>query len=162
MILIGGRTTWRAPRILALPPVEQLFCTANIRLLADKAERDTMTRPEMVRRILWVCRAAFLAMKPMVPHANVAMGTRMAQDMNFDTSAAQADFGWNPRGFARNSCRVSPLTRGAFHLSLRSHGLARNPAAAIIKHRAQCVLKTIFRTPSESVAGAAGVTNDAR
>jgi hypothetical protein len=58
---------------------------------------DTINYREMVGRIFdgmaqprrlvsvppWVWRAAFLAMKPLLPHANVAMGTRMAQDMNF-------------------------------------------------------------------------------
>lgn len=58
---------------------------------------------QMPRRTIpappWVWRAAFRAMKPLFPGANVAMGARMLQNMNFDTSAAQADFGWNPRPF---------------------------------------------------------------
>jgi uncharacterized protein YbjT (DUF2867 family) len=74
---------------------------------------DTMSYREMVGRIfdalhkprriistpplLW--RAAFTAAKPFFPDANAAMGTRMAQDMAFDASPAQRDFGWNPREF---------------------------------------------------------------
>src|SRR5216683_3611624 len=75
--------------------------------------KDTITYREMVGRIfdglhkprriipippaLW--RAAFSVAKPFVPHANVAMGNRMAKDMIFDSAPAMEDFGWNPREF---------------------------------------------------------------
>jgi hypothetical protein len=46
-----------------------------------------------------IWRAAFLAIKPLFPTANVAMGIRMTKDMTFDATPAIADFGWNPRDF---------------------------------------------------------------
>jgi len=61
---------------------------------------DALGRP---RRIVaappFVWRAAFAVAKPFFPHANVAMGLRMAKDMVFDAAPAIADFGWNPRTF---------------------------------------------------------------
>ncbi|MET0220341.1 MAG: NAD-dependent epimerase/dehydratase family protein [Tardiphaga sp.] len=45
--------------------------------------------------LLW--QIAFTLAKPLFPHANVAMGNRMAKDMVFDAGPAIADFGWSPR-----------------------------------------------------------------
>ena len=47
----------------------------------------------------WLWRAAFIAVKPLFPGANVAMGIRMMKDMTFDSSPAQRDIGWKPRAF---------------------------------------------------------------
>jgi nucleoside-diphosphate-sugar epimerase len=61
---------------------------------------DALGRPRRIVSappFLW--RVAFALAKPFFPHANVAMGVRMAKDMVFDASPAVADFGWNPRAF---------------------------------------------------------------
>ncbi|ABE63570.1 NAD-dependent epimerase/dehydratase [Nitrobacter hamburgensis X14] len=114
--LLGGGTGLRQPvhaEDLAIGALAAMAAPAAANKTYVLAGCDVMTYREMVGRIFdgmarsrrlisvppWVWRAAFLAMKPMLPHANVEMGIRMAQDMNFDSSAAQADFGWNPRGF---------------------------------------------------------------
>jgi hypothetical protein len=36
---------------------------------------------------------------PFLPGATAAMGTRMGQDLTFDSSQAVRDFGWAPRDF---------------------------------------------------------------
>ena len=37
--------------------------------------------------------------KPFYPGATTAMGTRMGQDLTFNSSDAARDFGWSPRRF---------------------------------------------------------------
>ena len=44
-------------------------------------------------------RAAFVAVHPLFPGANVAMGIRMMKDMTFDAAPAVKDLGWKPRDF---------------------------------------------------------------
>jgi nucleoside-diphosphate-sugar epimerase len=64
---------------------------------------DGMHRPRRIIAappLLW--RTAFSIAKPFFPNANVAMGSRMAKDMVFDTSPAIQDFGWRPRNFRPN------------------------------------------------------------
>jgi nucleoside-diphosphate-sugar epimerase len=114
--LVGGGTGLRQPvhaEDLAIGAMAAMAAPAAANKIYVLAGCDTMDYREMVGRIFdgmarprrlisvppWVWRAAFFAMKPILPHANVAMGIRMMQDMNFDSSAAQADFNWNPRRF---------------------------------------------------------------
>jgi hypothetical protein len=47
----------------------------------------------------WLWRAAFVAVQPLFPGANVAMGIRMMKDMTFDASPAIKDLSWKPRNF---------------------------------------------------------------
>lgn len=61
---------------------------------------DGLQRPRRVISVppvFW--RIAFTLAKPLFPHANVAMGTRMSKDMVFDAAPAIEDFGWKPRKF---------------------------------------------------------------
>jgi uncharacterized protein YbjT (DUF2867 family) len=114
--LLGGGTGLRQPvhaEDLAIGALAAIAAPAAANGTYALAGGEVITYREMVGRIFdglgksrrtisapcWAWRAAFLALKPLLPNANVAMGTRMTQDMNFDTSSAKADFGWNPRGF---------------------------------------------------------------
>jgi hypothetical protein len=47
----------------------------------------------------WLWRAAFIAVNPLLPGANVAMGIRMMKDMTFDATPAVKEFGWKPSDF---------------------------------------------------------------
>ncbi len=61
---------------------------------------DALNKPKRIVSappLLW--EAAFALARPFFPHANAAMGRRMAKDMVFDAAPAIADFGWNPRSF---------------------------------------------------------------
>jgi nucleoside-diphosphate-sugar epimerase len=61
---------------------------------------DALHRPRRMISIpplLW--RAAFPLIRSLYPGANAAMGIRMMKDMVFDSTPAQRDFGWSPRGF---------------------------------------------------------------
>lgn len=114
--LLGGGTGLRQPvhaEDLAIGALAAIAACAAANKTYALAGGEVITYREMVGRIFdglgkprrtisapsWAWRAAFLALKPFFPNANVPMGTRMTQDMNFDASAAQADFSWNPRSF---------------------------------------------------------------
>lgn len=74
---------------------------------------DTITYREMVGRVFdglrrprrivsvapWIWRLAFSVLHRWLPNANAAMGTRMSNDMVFDSGPAKNDFGWHPRPF---------------------------------------------------------------
>jgi len=47
--------------------------------------------------VLW--KLAFTLARRWLPEATAAMGTRMNQDLVFDGSPAERDFGWAPRPF---------------------------------------------------------------
>ncbi|WP_347340829.1 NAD-dependent epimerase/dehydratase family protein [Rhodopseudomonas boonkerdii] len=84
-----------ANRTYALPGGEVLSYREMVGRIFDalgKPRRIVSAPP-----VLW--RLAFTLAKPFFPHANVAMGNRMAKDMTFDASTAMRDFGWKPRGF---------------------------------------------------------------
>ncbi len=82
---------------------------------------ETVTYREMIGRVFdgmglprrflhvpaWLWRAAFVAINPLYPEANVAMGIRMMKDMTFDSAPAMSDLGWKPRGFRPNFDRNS-------------------------------------------------------
>ena len=82
-------------KFYSLPGGETLPYKEMIGRIFDGMKLPRRTVP--IPAPIW--RAAFLAIKPLFPTANVAMGIRMTKDMTFDATPAIADFGWNPRDF---------------------------------------------------------------
>jgi nucleoside-diphosphate-sugar epimerase len=116
MPLVGGAPGLRQPvhaEDLAIGAVASASSPAAANKFYTLPGGETISYREMIGRIfdglrmprrtisvpplLW--RAAFGLAKPLFPHANVAMGIRMMQDMTFDSTPAKQDFGWNPRKF---------------------------------------------------------------
>ena len=116
MPLVGGAPGLRQPvhaEDLAIGAVASASSPAAANKFYSMPGGETISYREMIGRIfdglrmprrtisvpplLW--RAAFGLAKPLFPHANVAMGIRMMQDMTFDSTPAKRDFGWNPRTF---------------------------------------------------------------
>ena len=116
MPLVGGAPGLRQPvhaEDLAIGAVASASSPAAANKFYSMPGGETISYREMIGRIfdglrmprrtiavpplLW--RAAFGLAKPLFPHANVAMGIRMMQDMTFDSTPARRDFGWNPRPF---------------------------------------------------------------
>jgi nucleoside-diphosphate-sugar epimerase len=116
MPLVGGATGLRQPvhaEDLAIGAISAASSPAAANKTYALPGGETLTYREMINRIfaglrrpprtisvpafLW--KAAFVFAKPLFPTANVAMGTRMMQDMVFDLAPAARDFGWKPRTF---------------------------------------------------------------
>ena len=116
MPLVGGGPGLRQPvhaEDLAIGAINAATSPAAANKFYALPGAETLTYREMIGRIfdalrlprrmvsvpplLW--RAAFVAVKPLFPGANVAMGIRMMKDMAFDSSPAVRDIGWNPRAF---------------------------------------------------------------
>ena len=59
-----------------------------------------LRRPRRIVSVApWIWRLAFSVLHRWLPNANAAMGTRMSNDMVFDSGPAKNDFGWHPRPF---------------------------------------------------------------
>jgi nucleoside-diphosphate-sugar epimerase len=84
-----------ANKFYCLPGGETLTYREMIGRIFDGMQLPRRTIPVPV--IIW--KAAFVFAKQLFPGANVAMGTRMAKDMVFDSAPAAQDFGWKPRAF---------------------------------------------------------------
>jgi nucleoside-diphosphate-sugar epimerase len=84
-----------ANKFYSLPGGETLSYHEMIGRIFDGMKLSRRTLP--IPAPIW--RAAFVAIKPLFPGANVAMGIRMMKDMTFDATPAITDFGWKPRGF---------------------------------------------------------------
>jgi nucleoside-diphosphate-sugar epimerase len=82
-------------KFYSLPGGETLSYREMIGRIFDGMKLPRRTIP--VPALVW--RAAFAAVKPLFPGANVAMGIRMMKDMTFDAGPAVTDFGWNARPF---------------------------------------------------------------
>lgn len=116
MPLVGGGPGLRQPvhaedlAIAAIAAAESEAATGKFYSLPGP---ETVTYREMIGRVFdglslprrfvsvppWLWRAGFVAVRPLYPGANVAMGIRMMKDMTFDSAPATKDLGWNPRGF---------------------------------------------------------------
>ena len=116
MPLVGGGPGLRQPvhaEDLAIAAVTAAHSNAAINHFYSLPGPETMTYREMIGRVFdgmslprrfvsvppWLWRAGFVAINPLYPGANVAMGIRMMKDMTFDSAPAVRDLGWNPRGF---------------------------------------------------------------
>ena len=116
MPLVDGAPGLRQPvhaEDLALAAIAAASNPAAVNNIYVLPGGETLTYREMIGRIfdglgmprrtvsipavLW--RAGFVLAKPLFPSANVAMGTRMAKDMIFDSTPAVRDLGWKPRNF---------------------------------------------------------------
>jgi nucleoside-diphosphate-sugar epimerase len=116
MPLVGGGPGLRQPvhaEDLAIAAIAAARSDAAINKFYSLPGPETMTYREMIGRVFdglglprrfvsvppWLWRTAFVAINPLYPGANVAMGVRMMKDMTFDSTPAVRDIGWSPRGF---------------------------------------------------------------
>jgi nucleoside-diphosphate-sugar epimerase len=116
MPLVGGGPGLRQPvhaEDLALAAIAAAGRDAAVNKFYSLPGPEVVTYREMMGRVFdgmglprrfvsvppWLWRAAFVAVNPLYPGANVAMGIRMMKDMTFDASPAVKDIGWRPRGF---------------------------------------------------------------
>lgn len=116
MPLVGGGPGLRQPvhaEDLAIAAIAAAETDAAINKFYSLPGPETVTYREMMGRVFdglslprrfasvppWLWRAAFVAVNPLFPGANVAMGIRMMKDMTFDASPAIKDLSWKPRSF---------------------------------------------------------------
>ena len=116
MPLVGGGPGLRQPvhaEDLAIAAIAAAETDAAINKFYSLPGPETVTYREMMGRVFdglslprrfvsvppWLWRAAFVAVHPLFPGANVAMGIRMMKDMTFDATPAVKDLGWKPRDF---------------------------------------------------------------
>ncbi len=73
--------------------------TLSYRLMAERVFEGLgrTSRILAVPAPLW--SLAFALAKPLLPGATAAMGSRMSEDLTFDSEPARRDFGWAPRTF---------------------------------------------------------------
>ena len=84
-----------AGRAYDLPGVE----TLSYRLMAERVFEGLGRAPRIVTVPAPLWSLAFVLAKPLLPGATTAMGTRMSEDLTFDSEPARRDLGWAPRGF---------------------------------------------------------------
>jgi len=116
MPLVGGGPGLRQPvhaEDLAIAAIAAAETDAAINKFYSLPGPESVTYREMMGRVFdglslprrfvsippWLWRAAFVAVQPLFPGANVAMGIRMMKDMTFDASPAIKDLSWKPRNF---------------------------------------------------------------
>lgn len=116
MPLVGGGPGLRQPvhaEDLAIGAIAAAGSDAAVNKFYSLPGPETVTYREMMGRVFdglalprrflsvppWLWRAAFVAIHPLFPGANVAMGIRMMKDMTFDSTPAQQDLAWQPRAF---------------------------------------------------------------
>ena len=73
--------------------------TLTYRAMVDRVFEGLGKRPRALPMPAWLFSLLMRLTKPFYPGATAAMGTRMGQDLTFDSSAAARDFGWSPRDF---------------------------------------------------------------
>ena len=116
MPLVGGGPGLRQPvhaEDLAIAAITAAETEAAINKFYSLPGPETVSYREMMGRVFdgmslprrfisippWLWRAAFVAVNPLFPGANVAMGIRMMKDMTFDATPAVKDLDWKPRSF---------------------------------------------------------------
>lgn len=125
MPLVGGGPGLRQPvhaEDLAIGAIAAATSAVAINQFYSLPGAETVTYREMIGRIFdelglprrflyvppWMWRAAFVAINPLFPGSNVAMGLRMMKDMSFDAGPARRDFGWSPRAFKPELTKQQP------------------------------------------------------
>jgi nucleoside-diphosphate-sugar epimerase len=73
--------------------------TVTYRVMVDRVFEGLSRTPRSLPMPTWLFGLVMRLAKPFYPGATVAMGTRMGQDLTFDSSDAIRDFGWSPRAF---------------------------------------------------------------
>jgi len=73
--------------------------TVTYRVMVDRVFEGLSKPPRSLPMPTWLFGLVMRLAKPFYPGATVAMGTRMGQDLTFDSSDAIRDFGWSPRAF---------------------------------------------------------------
>jgi nucleoside-diphosphate-sugar epimerase len=91
----AAHSTAAKNKIYALPGTDTVTYREMVGRIFDGLDRPRRVIP--TPPFLW--RFFFSLANPLFPHANAAMGTRMAKNMIFDPTPAIRDFGWNPRAF---------------------------------------------------------------
>lgn len=73
--------------------------TVTYRVMVDRIFEGLGKTPRSLPMPTWLFSLLMRLAKPFYPGATAAMGTRMGQDLTFDSSPAARDFGWSPRQF---------------------------------------------------------------
>jgi len=73
--------------------------TLTYRLMVDRIFEGLGKAPRSLPMPTWLFGLIMRLAKPFYPGATVAMGTRMGQDLTFDSADAARDFAWRPRKF---------------------------------------------------------------
>lgn len=73
--------------------------TVSYRVMVDRVFEGLDKTPRSLPMPTWLFGLIMRLAKPFYPGATTAMGTRMGQDLTFDSSDAARDFGWSPRRF---------------------------------------------------------------
>jgi nucleoside-diphosphate-sugar epimerase len=73
--------------------------TLTYRVMVDRVFEGLGKTPRSLPMPTWLFGLIMQLARPFYPGATVAMGTRMGQDLTFDSAEAMRDFGWSPRAF---------------------------------------------------------------
>ncbi|WP_297515607.1 SDR family oxidoreductase [uncultured Caulobacter sp.] len=73
--------------------------TLTYRAMVDRVFQGLDRRPLTLPLPTWLFSLIMRLARPFYPGATLAMGTRMGQDLTFNSADAVRDFGWAPRGF---------------------------------------------------------------
>lgn len=73
--------------------------TVSYRVMVDRVFEGLGRTPRSLPMPTLLFGLLMRLAKPFYPGATTAMGTRMGQDLTFDSSDAARDFGWSPRRF---------------------------------------------------------------
>jgi nucleoside-diphosphate-sugar epimerase len=82
--------------------------TLAYRAMVERVFEGLGRRPLIVSVPTSVWSLAFALAKPLLPGATAAMGSRMSEDLTFDSAPAQRDFRWAPRPFHPDFKRTQP------------------------------------------------------
>jgi len=80
--------------------------TLSYRAMCERIFEGMGYRPRIVSVPPAIWRLGLSGASVLMPGITTAMGTRMAEDLTFDPTEAERDFGWRPRGFRPHFKRV--------------------------------------------------------